>query len=459
MSLDRSRTVFFCGIGGSGMMPLALILQAQGYTVSGSDRAFDQGKTPDKFQKIQDAGVCMCAQDGSGITSDVGVLVVSSAIEVSIPDVKMAQDNGIIIRKRADVLSEVFGLSDCSVGVSGTSGKTTVTGMIATVLEENDYNPTVMNGGSVRNLEETGASPFGSLLVGDGDYFVSEMDESDGSIELFSPDISVLNNIELDHTSLEQLFVYFQGFLDRAKKGAVVNLDNTNVSKLSMPKNTLSYGIDHPNAVIKATDLNPRKDGVSFRVEGKNVRLQVPGRHNVSNALAALCVAKHIGMSLDDAIRGLESFTGIRRRLETLGCTSDDVTVIDDFAHNPDKIAASLATLKEFDGRIIVMFQPHGFAPLRMMGKEMAEVFARYMSADDILCIPEVYYAGGTVDRCVTAKDFVSMIQNAGVRHSHYFENREVIAPFIEDNVRSGDRVVIMGARDDTLTDFAKSFL
>lgn len=457
MSLNKDNTYFFCGIGGSGMMPLALILLKSGYNVAGSDRGYDQGNSQDKFQKLKEQGVLIFPQNGSGITAD-SVLIVSSAIEDSIPDVKKAKELDVNILKRANLLLELFSLSDCSIGVSGTSGKTTVTGMIATILDDLDFNPTVMNGGRVKNLEKDSGVQTGNLLVGDGKYFVSEMDESDGSIELFSPHIAVLNNIELDHTSMDQLNIYFQGFINRAKSGCVLNIDNDNVAALIHPNTAITYGIDNKAADLCAYDMNPMVDGINFHIDNKIVRLRVPGRHNVSNALAALATLKCLGVELDLSIPALEKFTGIKRRLEIIGCTPQNITVIDDFGHNPDKIAASLETLKEFTGRLVVMFQPHGFAPLRMMGKEMAEVFGQYLDTNDILCIPEVFYAGGTVDRSVTGKDFVEMIKAYGT-NVHYFNDRTEITPFIKDKMIPGDRIVVMGARDDTLTDFAKDFI
>ncbi len=459
MALNKEKTVFFCGIGGSGMMPLALIMLKKGFRVAGSDRGYDQGLSPEKFNNLTQMGVCLHPQDGSGLNNDVGVLVVSSAIEPSIPDVKISIEKGISIRKRADVLSEVFHLSNCSIGVSGTSGKSTVTGMIATILQECDFNPSMMNGGRVANLEDDGHTPVGNYLVGGGDSFVSEMDESDGTIDLFSPDIAVINNIALDHTSLDILENHFNQFIARSQKAVVANADNKRVMSLDLPENCMRFSLNEQNAQYFGYDLNPTPRGISFHIKGKIVRLSVPGEHNVYNALAALCVADNMGIAVDSAIAGLEKFTGIHRRLQFLGCTQNNVTIIDDFAHNPDKLAASLQTLKNFEGRLVILFQPHGFAPLQLMGKEMAQVFGRFLGKDDVLCIPEVYYAGGTVDRSVTSKDFVEMIKHEGVRHASWFETRLSIKPYIDDILRSGDRLVVMGARDDTLTDFAKSFL
>ncbi len=459
MNIDKTKPIFFCGVGGSGMMPLALILRSKGYTVYGSDRDNDKNPNGSKFELLNDCGVKIFPQDGSGMDEQVGCLVVSSAIEDSIPDVAKAKSCEVLIRKRADILSELFHASDCSIGVVGTSGKTTVTGMIATILDGLNLNPTVVNGGRVKNLEENSKNMFGSLLVGSNDYFVSEVDESDGSIDLFSADIAVLNNIALDHTSIEKLIEYFQSFIDRSNKSCILNMDNNFVSELKITKPTITYGIDYKLDVdLRASDLKPTSYGVDFMVNDLPVKLKVPGKHNVSNALAALSVAKFLDIDLEKAIKSLETFSGIKRRLETIGTTKTNITVIDDFGHNPDKISASLSALKEFDGRLIVMFQPHGFAPLRTMGKEMAQSFGDNLSANDIVCIPEVYYAGGTVDRSVTSKDFVEMIKNNGCSAS-WFESRDTVETFIKSEMRDGDRIVIMGARDDSLTLFAKSFL
>ena len=164
-----------------------------------------------------------------------------------------------------------------------------------------------------------------------------------------------------------------------------------------------------------------------------------------------------MGIDMPQAISALEKFQGIHRRLETIG-TKNGITVIDDFGHNPDKIAATLSTLKAFDGRLIVMFQPHGFGPLKLMGKEMVEVFERYLSHEDILLMPEAYYAGGTVDRSVTAQHLINDLKEKNI-HAHWFEKRDQIPAFIQANAKKGDRVVIMGARDDTLHTFAQDIL
>lgn len=183
----------------------------------------------------------------------------------------------------------------------------------------------------------------------------------------------------------------------------------------------------------------------------------MPGAHNVSNALAAICATHALGVSVEGAATALARFTGIKRRFEVVG-TAGGVTVIDDFAHNPDKIAATLKTLRAFPGRLLLLFQPHGFGPLRKMRAELAAAFSEGMLPDDILFMPEPVYFGGTVDRSVSSVDFVGDITARGVSAEAH-ATREDCANRIVSQAQAGDRVVIMGARDDTLTDFAATLL
>ncbi len=442
------------------MLPLAVLMKERGHTVSGSDRSYDQGKTPEKFKALQNIGINIFPQDGSGITEKIDQLVVSSAIENSIPDVRVAIEKNIPIIKRGALLAECFNQALTGIAVAGTSGKSTVTGMIGTILLETRENPTIVNGGDIRNLQ----SRFSGVHVGRDDIFVAEMDESDGSIAHYKPTISVLNNIALDHKSLKELEKLFGDYLSCTENAIVVNGDHRLVmdlvKKVKPTAKIITYGLTS-GTNIHGTELKPLQDGISFIVESDQeacpVRLMVPGAHNVSNALAALSVAVELNLDLKESCAALEKFQGIHRRLETVG-TRGGITVIDDFGHNPDKIAATLSTLKAFDGRLIVMFQPHGFGPLRLMGKEMVDVFAQYLSKDDILLMPEAYYAGGTVDRSVTALHLIEDLCGKGI-DAFWFESREEIPEFIQSKAQKGDRIIIMGARDDTLHTFAQDIL
>lgn len=459
------KTYFFCGIGGSGMMPLAVLLGKKGMRVIGSDRSYDQGSSPDKFQSLKDQDIELFPQDGHGITQDVDVLVVSSAIEQSIPDVRAAMDAGLPIIKRGESLAELFNSAFEKIAVAGTSGKSTVTGMISTILVALGEDPTLVNGGEILNLRAGQGDKFSGVRKGRDDLFVAEMDESDGSIAHYEPSIAVLNNIALDHKSMEELEQLFGDYLACASKALVVNYDHPRVLKLCKDRanaNIISYGIDNGQAILNASNNVPQPHGMEFTLayEGKsyNTRLNVPGRHNVENALAALGACVAMGLDIGAAVKALAGFKGIHRRMELVGISDSGITVIDDFAHNPDKISASLRTLKEFDGRLIVMFQPHGFGPLRLLGNQIVEAFAKYLDKDDVLLMPEVYYAGGTADRSVTAKHIITDLVSAGV-NAHWFAKREQAGELIRSNALPGTRIVIMGARDDSLHEFARELL
>jgi UDP-N-acetylmuramate--alanine ligase len=317
-----------------------------------------------------------------------------------------------------------------------------------------------MNGAVMLNFV-TPDAPFASALVGRSDIFVSEVDESDGSIARYHPRIAVLNNIALDHKSMDELRALFRAFIGKSEI-AVLNLDSDEVAALStdLPrKRRLTYSLRDTGADILAQDIRPLPDGIAFTVSERNgaesvpVLLRVPGRHNVSNALAAIAACRAAGVPLAEAAASIGRFAGIKRRLEVVG-TANGVTVIDDFAHNPDKIAATLATLHDFPGRLLVMFQPHGFGPLRLMKDQFIACFAGNLGKDDVLLMPEPVYFGGTVDRSVSSGDIVQGVEAQG-RTAYVFSDRPACGDRLVELARPGDRIVVMGARDDTLSQFA----
>ena len=446
------------------MTPLALIIQARGGRVEGSDRALDQGRNRERFDFLRARGVRLHSQDGSGIRRNSQILVTSAAVEETVPDVQAARRVGAAVMTRAKLLAQLFNNAALGVGVAGTSGKSTTVGMIGWILQRAGKNPTIMNGADMKNFIDLG-SPFGSARVGDGDIFVSEVDESDGSIALFEPRVAVVNNISLDHKSLDELRSLFRGFLAGAQT-VVLNLDNAETAALAAdlkPGQAVTYSLRAAPADLLASALIPAPAGIAFQVGARDtgetvaVELKVPGLHNVSNALAALCVAKVCGVGLAEAASYLGEFSGIRRRLEVVG-TANEISVIDDFAHNPDKIAATLQTLHAFPGRLLLMFQPHGYGPIRLMKDALVESFVSRMCDEDVLIMPEPVYFGGTVDRTVGSRDIIYEIERNG-RKAFAYPDRTACGDALVGMARRGDRIVIMGARDDSLSEFAHEVL
>ena len=460
--MNQDASYFFCGIGGSGMLPLALIVQAQGARIEGSDRALDQGRTPEKFDWLRAHGVTLHPQDGSGVTRPDQIVIATGAVEETVPDIGAARRVGATIKTRPELLSELFNAAPTSIGVAGTSGKSTITGMIAWILHQTGRDPTVMNGAVMKNFADAD-HPFASALIGGSDLFVSEVDESDGSIARYVPTVAVVSNISLDHKSMEELRDLFGGFVQRAAT-AVLNLDNPETAALAQelpPGKAITFALGEEAADLSAHDLQPQPTGMRFRlIEGWSefdVRLNVPGAHNVANALAALGAVKALGVSTAEAVKALESFAGIRRRMEVVGAVNA-VTVIDDFAHNPDKIAATLKTLHAFDGRLLILFQPHGFGPLKLMRREFIDGFVGLMREDDVLLMPEPVYYGGTTDRSVGSEAIAEGVREAG-RQAEALPDRAACGDRIVEMARPGDRVLVMGARDDTLSSFAADLL
>ena len=222
--------VFFSGIGGSGMLPLATIVHAGGAKVAGSDRSLDAGRTPHKFDYLRSLGIQLFPQDGSGLRAGM-TLVTSAAVEATVPDVVRAKKLGVSHLTRPEFLARLLNSAQRSVAVGGTSGKSTVTGMIGWILHACHRQPTVMNGAVMKNFV-TPSAPFASALVGDPELFVSEVDESDGSIALYRPEVAVLTNISLDHKEMDELRQLFAHFLASSRK-AVVNLDDPETGALS----------------------------------------------------------------------------------------------------------------------------------------------------------------------------------------------------------------------------------
>ncbi len=447
------------------MLPLAQILTGQGCEVAGSDRSRDQGRTPEKFAWLEANGCALFPQDGSGITNGDQVLVASAAIEDSVPEVAKARELGCERLTRAETLARLFNAAGYSIAIGGTSGKSTVTGMIGAILDHCDHDPTIMNGAVMNNFV-TPDNPFASARVGRPDIFVSEVDESDGSIALYRPTIGVLLNVSLDHKSMEELRALFGGYLAASGCG-VINADNSEALALADKANQqVTFGIDNDSANIgvvpDSIELGPRSTLATImdRRSGdtEQLALPMPGRHNLSNALAAIAAASAAGIDLDTAVAALNRFKGLARRFDVIGTSASDITVIDDFGHNPEKCAATLRTLKSTPGRVIAFFQPHGYGPLRQMGAELAETFARELSKDDITIMCDPVYYGGTVDRSEGTERIIGLIEAAGGSAEHVAE-REQCGRRIVELAQPGDRIVVMGARDDTLTEFAKSLL
>ena len=458
-----ARPFFFVGIGGSGMLPLAQILKGRGAEVGGSDRSFDQGRSPDKFASLERQGFELHPQDGSGIVSGDQIVVASAAIEDSVPEIARATELECLRLTRAELNSILFNTSGAGLAVAGTSGKSTVTGMLGWILQATGREPTIMNGAVMKNFVSP-ERPFASAVVGSQSLYVSEVDESDGSIALYRPAVGVLLNVSLDHKSMEELRQLFGDYLSRSRI-AVINADDEEaLALLPQAKEVITFGIDQDKAQIgivpgsiaegpvrQAAMVVDRHDGSEHPL-----RLAMPGRHNLSNALAAIAGAVAAGIPVAAAVEALAGFDGLARRFDIVGTTHAAITVIDDFGHNPEKCAATLRTLRAHPGRVLAFFQPHGYGPLRQMGEELAQTFADELGEDDRLILCDPVYFGGTVDRSEGSERIVAMVREKGGKAEH-IPSRKAVEDRLVSLAGPGDRIVVMGARDDTLSQFARN--
>lgn len=449
-------TFFFCGIGGIGMSSIALYLKKKGHTVLGSDRSFDQNKAPEMKQRLEQAGIVLFKQDGNSVSSYINTFVVSSAVEDSIPDVKRAKELNLTIKLRSEVLAKILS-EHFGVAVAGTSGKTTVTAMVGHILYTLNKHPLMINGGISRNLYNNEA-PSNLLMDGD-DICVIEADESDGSIERYIPDLAVVTNITLDHKTLDETRPLFKDFLTRARKGVVINMDDPESCNLNLDRpNIITFSATgNTAATLYATDIQESLQGMHFKINNMQAFLPMIGRHNIENALAAIGLCMHMNISIRESMEALQSFLGTERRMTLIG-QENNVFVFDDYAHNPAKIQAAVSALKPLTKRIFAIYQPHGFGPLRLMKDTLIETLKNNLDDQIEWIMLPVFYAGGTVSKDISSADIVTPLQQYGKRAVVLNERQQVI-DYVKKRACPGDSVLVMGARDASLSNFASDIL
>jgi len=452
------RRYHFSGVGGSGMAPLALLASSLGADVSGSDRNHDRGVELPIFDHLARGGVRLLRQDGSAVHPGLDAVVYSTAVERTNPDFSEAERLGVTLVRRGSFLASIAAARR-AVAVAGTSGKSTVTAMAAHVFARAGLDPSFLGGGAAVDLSD--AVPPGSLRLGASDWFVVETDESDGSVAEFSPLVSVLTNLSRDHKEVAETARNFGLLLAQTRESAVIHVGDPPLQTVAIPPGlrlirTAVEGAAtwaRPDLVAAQARLAP--DGVTFAIEGVPVRVPFPGRMTVENGLHAVAAAVVAGVPLAQAAAALEDFAGVRRRLERVG-TANDVDVFDDFAHNPVKIAAALEALRP-KGALWVYYQPHGYGPTRFFADALVETFHAGLRPGDHLLLAPIYDAGGTADRSIRSEDLAGRLTALGVNAS-VPPTREDAAHALAD-ARPGDRIVVMGARDDTLPLFARTLV
>ena len=447
----------FSGIAGGGMSALAWYLRQSGRAVSGSDRAFDRGGQTEARAAFESAGITVTPQDGSGLTAEHTALVVSTAIEGDSPEIARARALGVPVLHRSEVLA-ALAAEKKTIAVAGTSGKSTVTGMIWHVLEAGGLRPSLITGANLPSLTERGVP--GNALYAPGEWLVVEADESDGSLVRYHPELAVLLNIEKDHQEVDALMPLFRTFRAQSR-GAVVNQSDRRCLTLKATGDTYFDGASA--AGITATDIACAEWSSTFRWDGAAFTLAIPGRHNVENALAAIAAGRRVGVSAADCARGLAAFRGVERRTIRVGAARG-VTVIDDFAHNPAKVRAALETAKGTAygarRRVLAIFHPHGFAPMKLVGRDIMDEAAAVLEPGDLLVLPPIFYAGGTADQSISSADLAAYLNaKTGRAAAAAPDSKDAARALVTGEARPGDVILTMGARDPSLGAFAQSLL
>lgn len=450
-TLDQFRNIFFIGVAGAGMSALAQYLSGSGKQVSGSDRYFVPGVENDTKDKLEAAGIRCFEQNGSGITDQTDLVVVSTAVESTVPEVQIAMQKSIPILKRSELLA-IIAESRKTVAIGGTSGKSTTTAMLFHILSVAGKDPSIISGAGLTSLIRQGL--IGNAHVGKGDWLLIEADESDGSIVQYHPEIGVLLNIDKDHQEMDELIHIFSQFRDHCKDRFIVNRTHPLAANLSVHAEYDFSADMESEAGYKAGGFEQNGDEIRFEVNGQAFLLHTVGRHNMENALAAAAVADQLGVPLEISSKALSGYEGIYRRHQVLG-NAHGLIVIDDYAHNPVKCASSILACQPLAPKLVAWFQPHGYGPTRFLKDDFIHEFAKALRPQDEIWMSEIYYAGGTATKDISSADLVKGIRDQG-KQAFFVADRNEWIQAVKPHLQPPCVLLLMGARDPGLESFGQ---
>ncbi len=437
----------FSGIAGAGMNPLAQLIRARGHVVQGSDRSFDRGKNQDLAARLRALGISLHPQDGRAVTGGIDRFIYSTAVEADTPEVCAARALGIEVVPRPALLAEIVNAGRPGVAIAGTSGKSTITGLVAYLVREAGLPATALGGAAL-----VGEGVAGCFIPGPADGpVVAEACESDGTLVGYRPALGVIHNISRDHGEVEALRAQFSTFAASVRR-LLVGASCPEAWALGRALGARSYGeAAEADARLEVISAGPdRARGVLLLPTGAlTLDVPQPGRHNLDNATAAALVAIELGVRPETVESLIPRFPGVARRFEVVGITGDGIRVVDDYAHNGEKIRAALTTAQARGGPVVAVFQPHGFGPARFLRPELRELLPRLLRPGDRFCYAEIFDAGGTVIRDLSsrmlAEDLPAELGCA------YAPDHAAVVRWVRNEARPGGTVLIMGARDPEL--------
>ncbi len=448
--MRRIHPVHFVGIGGSGMSGIAEVMLSLGYAVQGSDL-----KSGKQTKRLEKQGAKVFIGHAADNIRDADAVVVSSAVDETNPEVAAAREQVMPVVSRAEMLAELMRFR-YSIAVAGTHGKTTTTSLVASVLAEAGLDPTFVIGGRLKSADA-------NARLGQSDYLVAEADESDASFVHLKPMLAIVTNIDADHMStyggdIEQLRAGFLEFLHNLPFYglAVVCKDDPGVNAVigDIGRSVLTYGLDE-EADLRAE--NVRFDGGLTRFDvvrsddrpPLEIALQLPGMHNVRNALAAIAVADELSVADEAVVRALEEFEGIDRRFQNLGEVETEagkVLLVDDYGHHPTEVAATLAAARSGwpERRLVLVFQPHRYTRTR----DLLDDFAQVLGDADVLIVLDVYAAGEAPIAGADGRAIARAVRTRGGVEPVFVETLDELQPVLEGLLEDGDLVLTMGAGD-----------
>ncbi len=449
-SINEFHNPFFIGVAGTGMSALAQYLKGIGKHVSGSDRFFAPGIYNEIQEKLETEGIRCFVQNGEGITPETDLVVVSTAIEDTVVEVQKAKQLNIPVIRRSELLA-LIAQSKKTIAVGGTSGKSTTSAMLFDILEYAGLQPSIISGAGLISIIKNGK--IGNAKVGAGDWLVIEADESDGSIVQYKPEIGLLLNVDKDHQEIDELMSLFGIFKSNSKK-FVINQSHTLSKQLSQDeRNDFSTDNKFPAGYV-AADFKQKGLNISFKINGIEFSLHLVGRHNMENAVAASAVANQLGVDLVTCAAALQHYEGIYRRHQVLG-NKQGVWLIDDYAHNPVKCAAAIAACQPVAPKVIAWFQPHGYKPTKFLREDFVTEIARVLRPEDEIWMSEIFYAGGTAVKDISANDLISDLKALG-KAAFFIENRNDFLSAVRSHLTDDCVLLLMAARDPSLEQFAK---
>ena len=441
---------FFIGVAGVGMSAIAQYLKGIGKNVSGSDRYFHPGEYNKTKEQLENEGIKCFPQDESGITEYTDLIVVSTAIEDTVDEVKKAKELGIPIIKRSQLLA-MIAKSKKTVAVAGTSGKSTTSAMLFQILLDAGLEPSIISGAGLTSIIKQGK--IGNAAVGKGDWLIIEADESDGSVVQYEPEIGLLLNIDKDHQEIDELIGLFTVFKNNTNSLFIVNQSNTLAKTLSANAKN-DFGFENEEAGYNALNFSQQGFHLSFEIQGQIFEMNAIGQHSVENAAAAVAVAHQIGVNLKTCAESLKHYEGIYRRHQILG-QKNGIWVIDDYAHNPAKCAASIKACQPLADKVVAWFQPHGYGPTRFLRKDFVEEISNTLRSQDEIWMSEIFYAGGTAVKDISANDLIEDIKAKG-KKAFFVEERNEFLEAVRPSLSGNSVLLLMGARDPSLEEFCK---